>query len=143
MQEQLKFGDDNSIKSNYEWKVESAIKRLKSFEPKDGYYVAFSGGKDSQCVYHLCKIAGVKFDAHYAVTSVDPPELIYFIRENYPDVKWERQYWDDGRPEHYYPDGRPMPITMWSLIAHHTLPPTRKARYCCAKLKEPGGGDEW
>ena len=140
MQEQLKFGYDNSIKSNYEWKVESAIKRLKSFEPKDGYYVAFSGGKDSQCVYHLCKIAGVKFDAHYAVTSVDPPELIYFIRENYPDVKWERQYWDDGRPEHYYPDGRPMPITMWNLIAHHTLPPTRKARYCCAKLKEPGGG---
>lgn len=140
MQEQLKFGYDNSIKSDYEWKVESAIKRLQSFEPKDGYYVAFSGGKDSQCVYHLCKMAGVKFDAHYAVTSVDPPELIYFIRENYPDVKWERQYWDDDRPEHYYPSGKPMPITMWNLIAHHTLPPTRKVRYCCAKLKEPGGG---
>ena len=45
-------------------KVEDAIQRLKSFEPKDGYYLAFSGGKDSQCIYHLAKMAGVKFDAH-------------------------------------------------------------------------------
>lgn len=140
MQDQLKLGHDGSIKSDYEWKVESAIKRLQSFEPKDqGYYVAFSGGKDSQVVYHLCQMAGVKFDAHYAVTSVDPPELIRHIRKYYPDVKWERQYWDDDKPEHYYPDGKPKPITMFSLIAAHALPPTRKVRYCCDKLKEPGG----
>ena len=65
-------------------KVEIAIKWLKAFEPQEGYYVAFSGGKDSQCVYHLCKMAGVKFDAHYNVTSVDPPELVRFIKKNYP-----------------------------------------------------------
>ena len=29
-------------------KVQIAINRLKAFEPKEGYYVAFSGGKDSQ-----------------------------------------------------------------------------------------------
>lgn len=109
-------------------KVELAIERLKAFEPEDGYYVAFSGGKDSQCVYHLCKQAGVKFDAHYAITSVDPPELIYFIRKNYPDVEFTRQRYEDGRP-----------VTMWSLIAEHTLPPTRFVRYCCAKLKEATG----
>lgn len=34
------------------------IKRLKSFEPPDGYFLAFSGGKDSQCVFHLCKLGG-------------------------------------------------------------------------------------
>ena len=106
-------------------KVEIAIQLLKSFEPPDGYYVAFSGGKDSQCVYHLCKMAGVKFDAHYARTSVDPPELVNFIRDNYPDVKMEAQHYDDDKPEHYYSDGTPRPITMWSLIADHTLPPTR------------------
>lgn len=111
-------------------KVQAAIDRLRMFEPEEGYYVAFSGGKDSQCVYHLCKKAGVKFDAHYAVTSVDPPELVQFIKGHYPDA-WE------GRVHQYYPDGRPM--TMWSLIADHTLPPTRKVRYCCAALKEPGG----
>lgn len=121
-------------------KVELAIQRLQAFEPPDGYYVAFSGGKDSQCVYHLCKMAGVKFDAHYAVTSVDPPELVRFIKTNYPDVEMASQHYDDGKPEHYYADGRPKPITMWSLIADHTLPPTRKVRYCCASLKEPGGG---
>ena len=54
-------------------KVQIAIQRLKNFEPPDGYFVAFSGGKDSQCIYHLCEMAGVKFDAYYSVTSVDPP----------------------------------------------------------------------
>jgi phosphoadenosine phosphosulfate reductase len=121
---QLQFTADGRITD----KVELAIQRLKSFEPPEGYYVAFSGGKDSQCVYHLCKMGGVKFDAHYAVTSVDPPELVRFIKRNYPDVSFDRQHDKDGKP-----------ITMWSLIASHTLPPTRKVRYCCAHLKEPGG----
>ena len=140
MSEQLKFTNDGQIKGDHEHKVELAIQRLQAFEPPEGYFIAFSGGKDSQCVYHLCKMAGVKFDAHYAVTSVDMPELIYFMREHYPDVIWERQYYDDNIPRHYFRDGRPKPKTMFSLIADYTLPPTRKVRYCCASLKEPGGG---
>lgn len=64
-------------------KVAIALQRLRTFEPPEGYYLAFSGGKDSQCVYHLCKEAGVKFDAHYSHTTVDPPEVIYFMREHY------------------------------------------------------------
>lgn len=124
MLNQLQFGMDGKIRD----KVEMPIKRLKAFEPPEGYYVAFSGGKDSQCVYHLCKMAGVKFDAHYAVTSVDPPELVRFIKQNYPDVQFERQYDKDGKP-----------ITMWSLIPEHLMPPTRLIRYCCASLKETCG----
>lgn len=127
-------------RGNIRDKVQAAIDRLRTFEPEEGYYLAFSGGKDSQCVYHLAKMAGVKFDAHYAVTSVDPPELVQFIKSHYPDVEFERQYYSDGVPRHYFNDGRPKPITMWSLIGDHTLPPTRKVRYCCAALKEPGGG---
>lgn len=122
---QMSFAQDGTVRD----KVDAAIARLKRFEPPDGYYVAFSGGKDSQCVYHLCQMAGVKFDAHYAVTSVDPPELVQFIKEYYPDA-WE------GRVRQYK-DGKP--VTMWSLIEKHTIPPTRKSRYCCAELKEPGG----
>lgn len=121
---QLQFAFDGSIND----KVESAIKTLKAFEPQEGYYVAFSGGKDSQCVYHLCEMAGVKFDAHYAVTSVDPPELVRFIKANYPDVKFERQYKCKGKP-----------ITMWNLIPERRMPPTRLVRYCCEELKEAGG----
>lgn len=109
-------------------KIETAIRRLQAFEPEEGYYVAFSGGKDSQCIYHLCKAAGVKFDAHYNVTSVDPPELIYFIREHYPDVIWDVPHDKDGKR-----------ISMWSLIKNHAMPPTRKVRYCCADLKECNG----
>lgn len=120
-------------------KVQRSIDILKSFEPPEGYHLAFSGGKDSQCVYHLAKMAGVKFDAHYSVTSVDPPELVMFIKKNYPDVIFDHHYWNDGKPEHCFSDGRPKPMTMWSVIADHTIPPTRQARYCCQSLKESSG----
>lgn len=109
-------------------KVQEAIQRLKSFEPEEGYYVAFSGGKDSQCVYHLCEMAGVKFDAHYSVTSVDPPELVRFIKKQYPSVSIDIPHDKNGKP-----------ITMWNLIPTHSMPPSRIMRYCCAELKESNG----
>lgn len=108
--------------------VQRSIGRLKAFEPPEGYFVAFSGGKDSQCVYHLCEMAGVKFDAHYSITSVDPPELVRFIREKYPNVAMEIPHDKDGKP-----------ITMWNLIQKKLMPPTRLARYCCTTLKEKAG----
>ena len=109
-------------------KVDLAIGRLKAFEPPEGYFLAFSGGKDSQCIYHLAKMAGVKFDAHYSVTSVDPPELIRFIKEYYPDVQREIPHDKDGKP-----------ITMWNLIPRKLMPPTRLVRYCCEEMKECHG----
>lgn len=109
-------------------KLEATLDRIKTFEPPEGYYLAFSGGKDSQCIYHLCKMAGVKFDAHYRVTSVDPPELVRFIKEKYPDVAREVPHDDEGKP-----------ITMWNLIPRKKIPPTRILRYCCKDLKESGG----
>ena len=48
----------------------------------DGYYLAFSGGKDSQVIYELCKMAGVKFKAHFSCTTVDPKEVLHFIKDN-------------------------------------------------------------
>jgi phosphoadenosine phosphosulfate reductase len=126
---QLSFGVDGQLRD----KVQTSIDRLRAFEPPEGYYVAVSaGGKDSECVILLCKMAGVKADYHYAITSCDPPEALYHLRKYHQEVKWERQYYDDNKPEHYYANGKPKPITMWSLIADHTLPPTRKVRYCCA-----------
>lgn len=109
-------------------KVQVAIKRLQLFEPPDGYYAAFSGGKDSCVIKTLADMAGVKYDAHYNHTSVDPPELIYFIRENHPDVKIEYPR---------YPDGTR--VTMWNLIPKKKMPPTRLVRYCCEFLKESSG----
>ena len=109
-------------------KVQKAIDRLRAFEPPDGYYLAFSGGKDSQCIYHLAQMAGVKFDAHYRVTSADPPELVRFIKRQYPEVSFDIPHDKDGKP-----------ITMWNLIPKKLMPPTRLVRYCCAELKETGG----
>ncbi len=103
--------------------VQLAIERMRTFaEEGNPYYLAFSGGKDSQTLYHLAVMAGVPFDAHYNITTVDPPELIHFVRRNYPDVHTEHPRY-----------------TMWQLIPKHRLPPTRLIRYCCRELKERYG----
>lgn len=109
-------------------KVQIAINRYKAFEPPEGYYLAFSGGKDSVCIKALADMAGVKYDAHYSVTSVDPPELVAFIRDKYPDVSRDIPHDKDGKP-----------ITMWNLIPKKNMPPTMTVRYCCAALKETHG----
>lgn len=103
-------------------KVQIAIDRLKEHEPPEGYYLAFSGGKDSVTVKALADMAGVKYDAHYALTTVDPPELVQFIKKYHSDVEIKR------------PD-----TTLWRLMVKKTMPPTRVVRYCCSVLKEQGG----
>lgn len=113
-------------------KVEESIRWLKSFEPKEGYYLAFSGGKDSCVLKALADMAGVKYDAHYSVTSVDPPELVRFIREHHPDVAFDFTRDVDENGKEYV-------VTMWNLIPKKMIPPTRLARYCCEHLKESGG----
>jgi len=86
-----------------------------------GYWLAFSGGKDSIVLHRLAEMAGVKFDAHYGLTTIDPPELVQFIRREYPGVGWER-------PEHTF---------CWWLVRKGF--PTRTRRWCCEKFKERGG----
>lgn len=116
--------------------LDVSIERLKAFEPKEGYYLAFSGGKDSVVIKALADMAGVKYDAHYDITSVDPPELVKFIKEKHPDVSFEKKrYPDDFRIEEL----RGKQITMWNLIEVKKMPPTRLMRYCCKYLKESSG----
>ena len=108
-------------------KVDVAIQRFRSFEPQEGYWLAFSGGKDSVVIKRLAEMAGVKFEAHYSVTSVDPPELVRFVK-SMSDVSFDIPCDQDGKP-----------ITMWNLIPRKLMPPTRVARYCCVELKESSG----
>lgn len=106
-------------------KVEKSIKLLQDGEklalkmqPQIGYHVGFSGGKDSQVLLELVKIAGVKYRAVYNVTTIDPPENVYFIREKYPEVIFLHP------KKNFY-----------KLIEENGLP-TRQRRFCCKILKE-------
>jgi phosphoadenosine phosphosulfate reductase len=103
-------------------RIDEAAEILRTYEPPEGYFLAFSGGKDSIVLYAMAQRAGVKFDAHYHITTADPPELVKFIRDEYPFVAMDRSEW-----------------TMWTLIPQRLMPPTRLARYCCEVLKEGGG----
>ena len=98
-----------------------AMERLKTFEPPEGYWVAYSGGKDSDVILDLVRRSGVKFDAHHSLTTADPPEVVYHVREQ-EDVKVHK-------PKR----------TMWELIRYNRIPPRRNARYCCRTQKESGG----
>ena len=120
MLQEYRISDEGKIETFD--KVNNAIELLKMHEPPEGYYVAFSGGKDSVVILDLVKRAWVKYDAHYNVTTVDPPELVQFIKREHPEV------------ERHIPDK-----TMWQLIVENGMPPLRQARYCCRVLKENGG----
>lgn len=93
-------------------------------------YVAFSGGKDSICLHKVVELASEKdsipfleyAEVHYHVTGIDPPELVHFIKEQYPHVS--RDLYKKS---------------MWQLIVENKMPPTRVVRYCCSELKEHGG----
>jgi len=102
-------------------KIETALGLIKAFEPPGGYYLAFSGGKDSVVLYDLTVKSGVKFDAHYCVSPIDPPEIYSFIKQNYPDIQWD-----------FYARG------FWQLVVKKGLP-MRTARWCCQIIKEAGG----
>lgn len=109
-------------------KIDYSIALLRKAEPlalkmhPDGFHLAFSGGKDSQVLYHIAQMAGVKFTAHMQVTTIDPPELMRFVRANYPDVERHRPA-----------------MNFYQLIVKKKALPLRMARYCCEYLKEHAG----
>lgn len=91
-------------------------------DPDNGFYMAVSGGKDSQVLYHIAKLAGVRFKAHMNLTSVDPPEVIRFVKTQYPDVELIK-------PK----------MSIYEMAKKKHLFPTRRFRWCCAEYKEMSG----
>jgi len=102
-------------------KINIAIERLKQFEPEEGYYLAFSGGKDSCVIKALADMSGVKYDAHYNMTTIDPPELVQFIKDVHSDIIIDR-------PEKSF----------FQEMQYRGFP-QRQNRWCCSVLKENGG----
>lgn len=103
--------------------IREAMDFLREHEPPEGYFVGFSGGKDSIVSLELCRMAGVKHQAFYSCTRIDPPEMYRFIRNEYPDVTW------------LYPK-----FSIFDGI-HLYGPPYKNRRWCCDHLKKNPGMD--
>ena len=101
--------------------IRKAEKLALTMQPDEGFHVGFSGGKDSQAVLELVKMAGVKYRAVYNVTTNDPADNVRFIKHHYPDVEF-------NIPEKSY----------FQMIAQNGVP-TMFNRWCCAILKERAG----
>lgn len=106
-------------------KIGKSLLLLKTWQQMIGeqYVVAFSGGKDSVVIKHLCVLAGVDFKSVYSQTTIDPPELVRFIQKHHPDVQWSR----------------PKQNLIFDMKNGRKGPPTRINRWCCAKYKEQAG----
>lgn len=102
--------------------LQKAEKIALKYDYDNGYYLAFSGGKDSQALYHIAKIAGVKFKAHMNFTSVDPAQVIRFVRKHYPDVITHA-------PKK----------SIYELAVEKEILPSKRIRWCCKELKETAG----
>lgn len=87
-----------------------------------GFYIGFSGGKDSQALVHMMQLCGVPFETFFSPTTVDPPEVIRFIRKNYPEVKFTQ-----------------VTENIYDVFKRLKVLPSRRIRWCCAYFKERGG----
>lgn len=105
-------------------RIERAIQLLREHEPSEGYDAPFSGGKDSCVVKHLLQRAGVTFVARYNNVTIDPPELVRFIKRYHPETIWNNSRFGN---------------MMHRLATRKSLPPTRGMRWCCQEYKEIGG----
>ena len=102
--------------------IRKSEKMALRLDPENGFYNTFSGGKDSQVLYHLVKLSGVKAKTHMNLTSIDPPEVIRFVREQYPDVEMIK-------PK----------MSIYDMAKKKQILPTMRIRWCCAEYKESGG----
>lgn len=129
-------------------KIDKSIDLLKEFEPMatllnpEGYYLCYSGGKDSDVLLNIAIEAGVKFTANYNVTGIDPKEAVIHIKQVREWLKTKGIKLYMHSPDRFTTG----PFTglyknMWRLIIHKMMPPTRLIRYCCSELKERGGAN--
>ena len=102
---------------NLDRKIEFAINLLKSIPTDDGpIEVCYSGGKDSDVILELAKMAGINYRAIYRNTTIDPRGTIQHVREMGVEVVQPQQ-------------------NFLNIIRRKGMP-SRFARFCCEILKE-------
>lgn len=93
-----------------------AIDLIRSASSQHEYVVSYSGGKDSQVLLHLFRLAKVSFQIIYKNTTIDPPGTLRFVTCNGATILEPR--W-----------------TFFELMRKKGLPSFER-RFCCDKLKE-------
>lgn len=98
-------------------KVDSAIRLLQAIPTADGpVEISFSGGKDSEVILELAKMAGIPYRSIYKNTTIDPPGTIAHCKSKGVEV--------------FAPT-----INFFDLVKKKGVP-TRWKRFCCECLKE-------
>lgn len=100
------------------YKIQSAIKLIRAAAPADGspIEVCYSGGKDSDVILALTKMANINYKAIYKNTTIDPPGTLSHCKNNGVEIVQPSE-------------------TFFQLVRRHGMP-TRRARFCCSILKE-------
>lgn len=99
-----------------------AVPLALKYDPDKGFFVGFSGGKDSQALYHMMQLCDVPMHAYFSPTSIDPAENIRFIRKNYPEVEFTK-----------------IDKSIFDVFREMKVLPSMRIRWCCAYFKERGG----
>lgn len=86
------------------------------YKGDDPIEVSYSGGKDSDVILALTKMAGIPYRAIYKNTTIDPPGTVKHCKDNGVEVVMPNERFLD-------------------IIARKGFP-TRRARFCCEVLKE-------
>ena len=71
---------------------------------------------------HIAQLAGVRYEGHMNLTSVDPPDVIRFVKQHYPEIELIR-------PKE----------SIYQIAVEKTLLPTQRVRWCCNEYKENAG----
>lgn len=107
------------IDESLQKKIEQSIRLLQQVQKAHSdevIEIAYSGGKDSDVILQLAKDAGIRYEAIYKNTTIDPPGTIRHAQEMGATII---------RPK----------LTFAELIQKKGLP-NRNSRFCCQELKE-------
>lgn len=97
-------------------RIEQSIRLIKAYDKWKPLTVAYSGGKDSDCLLTLCKLANIKATIIHNLTTIDYPGTIKHCLDNGAIIQHPK-------------------YTFYQLVAKKGLPSMFR-RFCCEFLKE-------
>lgn len=103
---------DNELDRKIAW----SIRFLQSIPGDKPIEIAYSGGKDSDVILELAKMARINYRAIYKNTTIDPPGTIAHVMRAGAEIIRPRE-------------------SFFHLMCRKGLP-SRNARFCCEVLKE-------